>query len=240
MKLQGAYLGDAQLQGASLPGAQLQGANLIYADLRGADLSSAQLQGAVLTEARLQGADLSEAQLQWSRGEPNIPPDGPILMYQTKFKWKKIIFRRQYLNTLLSDKFGNVKPAWGEHMSLEDYFWERIVLGKNSPNRDDWLFTTGLTYPEYSENWAKWTSVFACFNEYTAQSSLRRWNNYFGYSNRERRIKFGTKSFPIYPTQTVYIALVNARKNRENCSGLRTIPKNNWEIFLQRGSRPFS
>ena len=63
-RLQGAFLGEAQLQGANLEHAQFQEAVLREAQLQGANLRYAQLQEAVLREAQLQGATLWQTQMQ--------------------------------------------------------------------------------------------------------------------------------------------------------------------------------
>ena len=62
--LEEAHLEFAQFEGAFLYEAQLQGTNLGAAQLQGANLSLAQLQGAHLGFAQLQGANLGGAQLQ--------------------------------------------------------------------------------------------------------------------------------------------------------------------------------
>lgn len=234
--LQGVTFLTAQLQGADLSNAQLQGADLFGAQLQGANLFEAKLQGANLSKAQLQGADLSKAQLQSSVGTPRIPQDGPILMYQTSFKWNKESSRRKYLDKLLTDmsadiELADIKPAWGKHMTLEDHLRERILNKQMSPNPDDWTYNINLNYDKYSEKWVKWTSDFACGNEYTARSSLQRWESYFYPPRRERTMKFGTRNFPVYPIQTIFNAMVDARKNREDCPGLRAIPDDEWEDF---------
>jgi uncharacterized protein YjbI with pentapeptide repeats len=61
--LNGAYLSEADLRGANLRGANLHGANLRGADLRGADLNRADLSGANLRGANLIEVNLNEANL---------------------------------------------------------------------------------------------------------------------------------------------------------------------------------
>ncbi len=62
--LEQAWLHEASLRKAYLPGAQLDGAHLERAQLDGAYLEGAQLEGANLTEANLSGQDLSNQDLQ--------------------------------------------------------------------------------------------------------------------------------------------------------------------------------
>jgi uncharacterized protein YjbI with pentapeptide repeats len=62
-QLKGANLIGAHLEGANLKEAQLEGANLSYAHCKGADLKGAQLKGANLIYAQLTGANLSGANL---------------------------------------------------------------------------------------------------------------------------------------------------------------------------------
>ena len=235
-QLQGADLFRAQLQGADLSLAQLQGADLSLAQLQGADLSIAQLQGADLEYAELQGADLEYAQLQGSFGKPDIPPEGPILMFETFFEWDYQITRSDYLDKLLTDLPAGIKLAWKKDATLKEHLQERIVLEPKSPNRKDWPDYSSLNYSEYSEIWSRWTSDFACQDVYGARSSLRRLQSFLVSYYSERTIKFGNESFPIYPTETVNEALVDARENREDCPGLRAIPDDEWERFYRQGA----
>ncbi|MEB3342469.1 pentapeptide repeat-containing protein [Okeania sp.] len=68
IKLEDAYLRDANLfranlRGAELKGARLQNANLAHAELPGANLSNAKLQEANLNNAKLQGTNLTNSNL---------------------------------------------------------------------------------------------------------------------------------------------------------------------------------
>ena len=237
-QLQGANLTQAQLQGANLWWAQLQGANLWWAQLQGANLREAQLQGANLREAQLQGANLTQAQLQGSFGKPYFPQKGLILISETSFEWDENISRNEYLDKLLTDLPAGIKLAWKEDATLEDHLRESILRNPRSQTPDGWDYKIYDDYSIYSKDWADWTSHFACQDEYGARSSLRRWRLYFSNPYSERTMAFNSQIFPIYPTETVYKALVDARENRGYCPGLRAIPDDEWQDFYTRGQAP--
>lgn len=243
-QLQGTTFLQAQLQGAKLINAQLQGAELLGARLQGADLFGAQLQGADLTKAQLQGADLSKAQLQDSEHMLTTPRFVPISMCRTSFKWNKDEARKKYLDKLLCEmsedmksaniKPSDIKPAWGDYATLENHLQKRIVHKSKSLNSDDLVDNILPNQSNYSRIWPQWTLDFACQNEYAARSTMNRLETYY-YFGCERESRPGARqNVQGYPIQTIFHTLDNARDNKEDCSGLRNIPDDEWDNFAHK------
>ena len=237
-QLQGTNLKSAQMQGVTLGAVQLQGANLNSANLEGADLNWAQLQGADLSQAVLKGTDLSQAQLQSSFGKPTIDQNELILMHYPVFGWDLNLSPSQHLVDLLANIPAEIKLVWKNGMTLVEHLRKSIEQNQSSPNLEDWPLNIDLDYSEYSKSWAKWTSDFACLDVYTARSSVRRWRTYHLGLNWVRTMKFDAKTFPIYPTQVIYDAIVDAHANREDCIGLRSLPDDEWIDFYTRQVLP--
>ena len=249
-QLQGAYLQHAQLQGANLQGAYLQGAYLLGAQLQGANLQDAQLQGANLQDAQLQGANLQEAGLQcanlqdtWLQGtdfgdaqlhgvdlgdgklQSSSDESDPWHLVWTPgvsydFTADKLS-RKQYLNTLVTDKTATVELAWGTGMSLEEHL--RKCMEEDRKPSDS--LPDNYSQPDWNA-WAEWTAEFACEDEYTARSSLERWESYLV------RLSGLEDSDEAESQKLVHKALVAARETGEECPGLHSIPDDEWKEFI--------
>ena len=228
--LQGAYLSVAHLQGANLRGAQLQGTDLEEARLQSAGLEGAQLQGANLMNAhlqcanlkraRLQGTDLEGAQLQGSSGNP----DSGYLVWAPgvshNFPADKSS-REEYLETLVTDETATVKLAWGPGMSLEEHL--RKCMEKDQGRGD--RLSYNRVQPDWNA-WAEWTAEFACEDQYTARSSLKRWRS-------DGLALSGLKGSDRAEAQKlVREALAAARETGEKCPGLHSISDDEWKEFI--------
>ena len=215
-RLQGADLGFAQLQGTNLESAQLQGANLRHAELQCTDIQKAQLQGADFGLARLQGAALGNKKLQ-----DNSDIHGSWhLVWTPSVSYDFPADKSSYLKTLASDETATVKLTWEPGMSLEEHLQKcmekdqgpRVRLPDNR-NQPDW------------DIWAEWTAEFACKNEYTARSSLKRWASEEPLSGLEGSERDEAKKL-------ILEDLAAARKTREKCPGLHSIPDDEWKEFI--------
>ncbi len=253
-QLQGADLVKAQLQGADLGEgriAQLQGANLGWAQLQGADLGWAQLQGADLGWAQLQGASLWRAQLQGAFGAPagwrlallsdaqfgfaplTDEPEGGTLLQRAGHE----------LSTILTDEMRGQKVSWRSgDVSVADEVRQQMLKGVEEglfsggkPKADDlvifldnpdlpgherspvgWPPPPDTNDPAYWLAWAQWTAEFACENEHYARSSMRRWET----------LREGLND-------TTREALMGAREVRGDCPGLKAIPEDEWQRFVE-------
>ena len=238
-ELQGAHLGEAQLQGAHLREAQLQGADLGRAELQGAHLGGAQLQGADLGNAwlqctdlegaRLQGTDLGNAQLQGSSGNP----DPEHLIWAPGVSYDFPADKSSYLETLVSGpdpyRFGRftetIKIAWRRRrreMPLEEHLRKCIEEDRQpiDPLPDN------SRQPDWN-TWAEWTAEFACEDEYTARSSLKRWTSFSPLSGLEDSDRAEAQKL-------VREALETTRKieTEEECPGLHSISDDEWKKFV--------
>ena len=252
-ELQGTDLREAKLQGANLWGAELQGARLRGADLRGANLGGARLQGADLTRAKLQGVDLTRAELQGSWGKPASWDLAWMLDVSVDFSDSSE--RDRYLKELLSDEIKDIDLAWQEGVTLEQYLkrslsddWNRKIFDGAKPDDTDlvvhrrkdasWPKAPDVHSDGYWGAWAKWTSEFACENEYTARSSLQRLSVSKLHDIPLRRdlsdfLFFFLHKKEIYDRarNKVREALFDARRDPE-CTGLRDLSKKEWQVFV--------
>ena len=254
-ELQGTDLIGAELQGANLWGTELQGARLRGADLRGANLGGARLQGADLTRAKLQGADLTGAELQGSWGKPASWDLAWMLDVSVDFSDSSE--RDRYLKELLSDEIKDIDLAWQEGVTLEQHLkrslsddWNRKIFDGAKPDDTDlvvhrrkdasWPKAPDVHSDGYWGAWAKWTSEFACENEYTARSSLQRLSVSKLHDIPLRRdlsdfLFFFLHKKEIYDRarNKVREALSDARARREpECAGLRDLSENEWQAFV--------
>ena len=92
--------------------------------------------------------------------------------------------------------------------------WRRGVRLPFNPIQPDW------------NAWAEWTAKFACEDEYTARSSLERWDP----KDRPPSSLVGSDR----ARELVRKALVDARKVKtaEECPGLHSISDDEWKRFV--------
>ena len=247
VQLQGARLVNANLQGENLAGVDLQGANLSFAKLQAANLTEAQLQGARLHDAQLQcvnledaqlrGADIGGTQLQGSFGQPkpvhliwrpDVSLNFPPILHSDRERAIK------YIDELLTTKERmNEEPVWEKGISFSKYITKCVI--QSSARNDYWLSSfDGRIEEEEEEEWISWAVEFACKNQYTAISSLKRWGNVMPLYSKNSRID--AEVFDKLK-RDVRNRLVKAKVCKQKCKpclGLHAISSDDdeWKIFV--------
>ena len=252
--MDGASLWDATLKCTNLQGAWLRGTSFAFANLLGVDLGRAQLQGAKFQSAKLLGTNLEKSQLEGvDFFEAEIRnsfgmPESWKLAWLHKAEIRKDDHPTYFFaesSTNLSKIESDIPLFWNQEENNLQGCVKNIM--KRVTNRD-WLSKDALPEgefvifdgrdvgaPGYKKAWAKWTVDFACKNEYTGYSSVRRWNSVDPLSGLKVLIcptnHAQAEQCNILDEMKQFILgeLYNAAKGGQ-CPGLRTVPDGGWRI----------
>ncbi len=205
-KLQHVNMKDTQMDGASLWGAELENANLQGARLRGASLGYVESTGADLNDAQLQGAKLRRA------------------------SFKDMKFEKMQLEGV------DLRDAKIQCESCEPKSWELAWMHNTSINmtkyttRFDEDDVKNMPHTEWVKAWAKWTADFACENEYTGYSSVKRWTSDDPLSGLKDQI--GPEKLDRIKKRILrhILSELRLREKNDQCPGLRMIPDGGWRI----------
>ena len=249
----GANLHEAQLAGADMRLACLAGSTLISAGLQGVDLGGAYLQGADLGGAMLHGANLKGAKLQAVRfgltvldganlsgSDLGLTIGIPASLYLTilddvKYRAGETI--ADYRNgTLCPSDLWTLEGASSSGSTIAQRIerWQELAVKKKWRGWD-WreIWNTRNHTPlgrnasdeggRYWQDLRDWTVDFACTNQFTALSTLRRWE----YTN-----KIDNLSVPSSVWRSVRKDLASKRRSEHECPGLASLPGRLWESFM--------
>ena len=264
-KLTCTNLQNAQLRGTSFVRANLLGTDLGHAQLQGAKFQEAKLLGTNLAKSQLEGIDFDEAIIKNSFGTPESwklawLPKGGIDTDKCPEKCPASFFAE--LSDGLSEIESYIPVLWRKE---EDNLQDCVKSIPKKVTNNDWLSKDALpkgkwvvykgklltidgiphsvdeihhVVPEYRKAWTKWTVGFACKNEYTGYSSVKRWNSNNPLRDLEGLIcpsknNGQTKQCTTFDEMKQYIIdeLDNVANDKNvQCPGLRTVPNGGWRI----------
>lgn len=264
-KLTCTNLQNAQLRGTSFVRANLLGTDLGHAQLQGAKFQEAKLLGTNLAKSQLEGIDFDEAIIKNSFGTPESwklawLPKGGIDTDKCPAKCPASFFAE--LSDGLSEIESYIPVLWRKE---EDNLQDCVKSIPKKVTNNDWLSKDALpkgkwvvykgklltidgiphsvdeihhVVPEYRKAWTKWTVGFACKNEYTGYSSVKRWNSNNPLRNLEGLIcpsknNDQTEQCTTFDEMKQYIIdeLDNVANDKNvQCPGLRTVPNGGWRI----------
>ena len=209
-QLQNADLGGAELWGTNMRDAQMDGASLWEAKLNNTNLQGARLRGASLRYVESTGANLNRAQLQGAKLKGAIFKDVKLEGVQLE-------------GTDLSDAEIQCKSCEPESWKL---VWMRdtTINMTEHTTRFDEDDVKNMPHTEWVKAWAEWTADFACENEYTGYSSVRRWTSDDPLSGLKDRIG------PEKLDEVKKLILSELRDTSNRCPSLRMIPDGGWRI----------
>ena len=251
-----AKLTCTNLQGARLRGTSFLQANLLRTDLKrvqlqGAKFRSAKLLGTNLEKSQLEGVDFYRAEIRNSFGTPKSLK--LVWLHKAKInidEYPKRFFAKEYekLEEQLESDIPllDIPLFWiqGDDLQEGDDLQDCVENIPKNVTSNNWLSKDALSggewvvdethngnvvVSEFKTDWAEWTVDFACKDEYTGYSSVKRWNSEDPLSGLKKLI-CPTNSDQEEQCDTLdkmkrYILdkLDHAAKN-DHCSGLRTAP----------------
>ena len=253
--MDGASLWAATLTCTNLKGARLRGTSFAYAELLGTDLESAQLQGAKLQDAKLLGTNLEKSQLDGVdfhrvKIHKNFGiPESWKLAWLHKAKINKLSKEKFEKSFELSEIESDIPLFWNQEGSNLQGCVENIM--EKATNRD-WLSKNTLSegeefvifdgkdirdirVPEYIKSWAEWTVGFACKNEYTGYSSVKRWKSENPLPGLKKWIcpeNSGQKQQcdNLDKMKKYILGKLDEAARDDKCPGLRAVPDGGWRI----------
>ena len=251
-ELHGADLRNAELHGADLRNADLYGTNLEGVKLDGADLGNAKLAGSFGNPGSwhwvwMLNTSLSSTILAVPVAHAHAPVSVDVYADQ---------LIKKLTEELSTRGMADIQITWKGDISLEDHlqesikadknFWTSDNTGSNGGDEDMIIYKhfnlhpydSHLSIPErwppsisaddtgYWETRSEWTVGFACKNEHTARSILKRWMSDTPLSD------IRAKSLDIARC-TIIGALEQKRQESEKqeCPGLHAIPDDEWQKF---------
>ena len=263
-KLTCTNLQKAQLRVTSFLLAKLLGTDLEHAQLQGAKFQSAKLLGTNLAKSQLEGVDFREAEIRNSFGMPeswklawmyksNIRmDDDPTSL----FTYENLAKEYKEYEDLESD----IPVFWIQEDDLQEIQGGDLqdCVTNISKTSGDWLSKDALpkggwvvfdemsdgihhfdgiphSAPGYRKAWAKWTVGFACKNEHTGYSSVKRWNSKDPLSGLKDLI-CPTSNDQAEQCETLdemkkfILGKLDKATKCDQCPGLRTVPDGGWEI----------
>ena len=233
--LAGSSLMSAGLQGVDLSGASLQGAELSGAMLHGANLARAKLHAVSFGLTRLDGANLKAANLAFTTG---IPASLYLTLldeatFHTDAEKTSIDYRG---DTLCPMELWTSKSASGPGRTIEQHIESRLDLAVKQRSRgQDWRMlwnknndtyrghTARIAGRRYWKDFREWTVEFACRNQFTALSTLRRWK----YTDKMHNVPVPSSEWRLMREK-----LASRRHSEPDCLGLVLLPERLWESFL--------
>ena len=247
-KLHGANLAGAELHGANLRNAKLHGANLEGVKLDGADLGNAKLAGSFGNPGSWHWVWMLNTSFFFPVPDAHVPVSVDLVYADQLIK--------KLTEELRTNGIADIQITWKEDISLDEHLQESIKTGKNfwafdntGPNDGDMVFYKSydlLPYgsrpsipkhkhwppsifaddTEYWKTRSEWTIGFACKNEHTARSILKRWMSDTPLSDiRSENLDIARC--------TIIDALKKKRQESEKreCPGLHAIPDDEWQKF---------
>ena len=254
-KLHGADLRFAELHGANLRNAELYGANLEGVKLDGADLGNAKLAGSFGNPGSWHWVWM----LNTSFFFPILAvPDAHVPVSVDLVYADQLI--KKLTEELDTSGMGDIQITWNEDISLKEHLEESIKADKNfwmsdntGPSGGDmviyksydllpfgsrpsipkhWPTSISADDTEYWKTRSEWMVGFACKNEHTARSILKRWMSDTPLSD------IGSESLDIARC-TIINSLKKKRsewrvwkgQKKRECPGLHAIPDDEWQKF---------
>ena len=233
--LVGSTLVSAGLQGVNLSGAYLQGADLNGAMLHGANIEHAKLHAADLAHTAFDGANLRGVDLTFTTGVPlslhltlldNVTFDSQVDMTDPDYRssphcpsdlWT--LKSHSHLDQTIEEHI-QYRQMLANKGGLKLWNWRTIWNERNCTPMDRTDRSEGSCY---WREFRKWTVEFACKNQFTALSTLRRW---------ERLNTMDTLSVPVQEWRSIRKTLASQRRSKSECLGLASLPERLWESYM--------
>lgn len=178
-KLIGTDLQDAELRGASFRNAKFLGTNMKNAQLQGANLHKAKLMGVNFDMTNLKGVDFGKAVIQCSFGRPESWELAwtPYLYVEADPSACSRLTDFDALITKIESDFAisrDTDDSSKKIVTLEDLLMELVVVHDKKLIRN--VESKSLEQLE-QKGLVDETAKFACVNEYTGYSSVKRWSS---------------------------------------------------------------